>query len=106
MAIHVITKRKWHVGSPQSLLPLLSSLRNRALEQKGHLSSQILRRHEEEKEYVVLSRWESMEDWNSWVTSNERREIQSKIDSLIGEKTFFEVYELVDGAGKVIVGKR
>jgi len=46
-------------------------------------------------EYLVRGEWETVEYWDKWLHSKERRDIQGKIDSLIGEKTFFEVFEPV-----------
>jgi hypothetical protein len=33
-----------------------------------------------------------LDDWRNWMDKKETRKIQGKIDSLLGEKTFFDVY--------------
>jgi heme-degrading monooxygenase HmoA len=50
---------------------------------------------EDPKNFLVISKWETVEDWKKWLNSKERRDIQDKADSLIGEKTFYEVYETI-----------
>ena len=106
MPVHVIIKRKWKIGNPEKLFPLLKELRSQAKEQPGFLSSQTLRNSDDIKYYVVISRWESAKHWEKWLLSRERRDIQGKVDSLIGEKTFYEVFETVSVEGEVLSGKR
>jgi hypothetical protein len=33
-----------------------------------------------------------MEDWMRWMENKEAKELQWKVDSIIGEKTSFEIY--------------
>jgi len=86
-------KRKWKVDKPEKLLPLLTELRSRAQNQPGYLSSETLRSLEDPESYVVISRWENAGDWKKWLNSEERRAIQGQVDSMIGEKTFYEIFE-------------
>ena len=43
-------------------------------------------------ERVVVSRWETREDWERWRLSKERSEIQKKIEDLTQEQTEYTVY--------------
>jgi heme-degrading monooxygenase HmoA len=40
----------------------------------------------------VISRWESIDDWNRWRSSKQRTEIEQKIEMLIGEKAEYTLY--------------
>jgi heme-degrading monooxygenase HmoA len=93
MSVQVMIKRKWKVDKPEELLPLLKKLRARAEKQPGFVSGETLRSIEDPADYLVISKWETADDWKKWLNSKERREIQGRVDSLIGEKTFYEVYE-------------
>ena len=95
MPIKVMIKRKWQVDKPEELLPLLTELRSRAKEQPGYISSETLRSLEDPEDFLVVSRWETADDWKKWLHSKERRDIQGKVDSLIGEKTFYEIFETI-----------
>ena len=106
MSIHVMIKRRWRIGDPGKLFPLLHELRDKAKEQAGFLSNQILRSADKHETFLVISRWESLDDWNKWQSSQVRRDLQAQIDSLIGEKTFYEIYETVDDKGETLCGKR
>ena len=95
MPVHVIIKRKMQVHEPEQLLPLLKEIRTRAKQQPGYISGETLRNLESPGEYMVFSTWETAEDWKRWLLSKERRDLQGKVDSLIGERTFYELFEPV-----------
>jgi heme-degrading monooxygenase HmoA len=40
----------------------------------------------------VVSRWETREDWETWLKSEERSEIQKKIEALTEEQTEYTIY--------------
>ena len=95
MPVQVIIKRKFQVDDPQQLIPLLAELRAHAKKQPGYISGETLKSLDNPEEYLVVSKWESADDWKKWLQSKERRDIQGQVDSLIGEKTFYEVFETV-----------
>ena len=95
MPIKVFIKRKWQVDKPEELLPLLAALREVAREQPGFISGETLRSLDDPEDFLVISIWETADDWNKWLQNKERRDLQGKVDSLIGEKTFYEMFETV-----------
>jgi heme-degrading monooxygenase HmoA len=95
MPIKVMIKRKWQVDKPEELLPLLATLRAAASEQPGYISGETLRSLDDPADYVVISIWETVDDWKKWVQNKKRRDLQGQVDSLIGEKTFYEMFEIV-----------
>ena len=95
MAVQVIIKRKFKVESPEELFPLLTELRIRAKNQPGYISGETLINLDNPGNYLVISKWETADDWKKWFNSKERWDIQGKVDSLLGEKTFYEIFEPV-----------
>ncbi len=93
MTVHVVIKRKLIINDPEKLTPLMKELSGRAKLQEGYISTDTLQSVDNPGEYLVVSRWETEEDWMSWFQSKERRDIQGKVDSLIGERTFYEVFK-------------
>lgn len=92
MAVKVIIKRIVPQNKAEVLKPLLQKLRSQAMQQPGYISGETYKRIDRPGESLVVSTWKSMEDWRSWVMSDERRGTQEKIDHLLGEKTEYEVY--------------
>lgn len=95
MPIHVVIKRKLKVSQPEKLMPLLNKLNERAKVQKGYISTETLQSTENSEDYLVVSKWETEENWQAWFKSKERRDLQGNVDSLIGERTFYEIFKPV-----------
>lgn len=95
MAVHVVIKRKLKVSHPEKLMPLLNELRERAKVQEGYISTDTLQSVDNPEDYLVISKWETEENWMVWFKSKERRDLQGRVDSLIGERTFYEIFKPV-----------
>ena len=95
MAVHVVIKRKYRINQPEKLIPLMKELNDRAQIQPGYVSTDTLQSTEDLGEYLVISAWETLEDWDKWFSNPQRKEIQDQVDSLIGERTFYEVFRSV-----------
>ena len=93
MPIEVMIKRKVKQG-PQAgkLVPLILQLRALATYQPGYISGRTLYNVENPEDCLVVSEWQSLEHWYSWMKSEKRAEIQSKIDELTGEQTEYSIY--------------
>ena len=83
------------MNQPDKLVPLLQDMNRRARQQPGYVSTNTLQSKEDPDDYMVVSVWESEDDWKTWFVNPERKTIQDDIDSLIGERTFYEVFEPV-----------
>jgi len=87
MAIRVIITRKVATDKQKDLFPLLMELRLKAMNQKGYISGETLKGISDPDEFMVISTWNSLEDWNAWDNNPARKEIQAKIDVILKEKT-------------------
>ena len=92
MAIKVIIMRKVAKDKQKDLLPLLMELRAMAMSQKGYISGETLKGISDPDEFIVISTWNSLEDWNAWGNNPARKEIQAKIDAILEEKTIAKAY--------------
>lgn len=99
MAIQVLIKRKFIPEKAQAIAPLMIRLRSMASTRPGYLSSRSLRCLEpcQDNEYLIISTWQSVDDWKNWQQSQERQAVQEEIDSLSGEKTEYWIYEELVG---------
>ena len=93
MPVTVISKRVFKIQQRDKLIPLLKELRNHAKKQKGFISRGTFCSLTDPGEYIVISEWETVDCWRKWMDKKTTWEIQAKIDSLIGEKTVFDVYK-------------
>ena len=93
MAVKVMIKRKVRGSVEKDLIALLRELRTLTMNQPGYISGETLKRLDKPEETLVISTWQSAEEWRKWVTSKERQQIQAKIDLLLGQETEYELYE-------------
>jgi heme-degrading monooxygenase HmoA len=95
MPVKVMIKRKWIVDNPEELLPHLAALRAAARKQPGFISGETLRSLDDPENFIIISIWETADAWKKWMQNKKRRDLQGKVDSLIGERTFYELFETV-----------
>jgi len=86
MPVQVIIKRKLIIDKPEEL-------HSQAIQQPGYIGSTTLKNIDKPEEYMVISTWATADDWKAWYLSKERRDIQGRVDSLIGERTHYSIYE-------------
>lgn len=92
MAVKIIIRRKVPKDREANLLPLLIQLRALATAQPGYISGETLRNLDNPEEYLVISTWQSAENWKQWLSSRQRATIQEKIDAMLGQETEYHTY--------------
>ncbi len=93
MSIKILIKRSVSKDKEKELGNLLTQLRSLTMKQDGYISGETLKRLDKPGETMVISTWQSVEAWQSWILTRERRTIQDKIDELLGQKTVYEIYQ-------------
>ena len=93
MAVKVLIKRKVVAKLAPELETLLRKMRALTLNQKGYISGETFTRVDEAGVSMVISTWQSIDDWRAWTLTKERIELQEKIDKLLGEPTKYEIFE-------------
>ncbi len=92
MAIRVLIERKIIFENEPSLNNLLMKLRGKAMLARGYISGETLRSLDDPNEYLVISTWNSLQDWKAWEADKERKEIQSEIDRLLRAPSIQRVF--------------
>ena len=92
MAVKVFIKRHVPDGKARKMVPLFRKMRSLAMNQKGYISGETLRNMNDPEEYIVISSWQSSDEWIKWLKSTTRQEIQNEIDMLLGGQTQYEIY--------------
>lgn len=92
MAIRVLIERIIVPGNEAALSHLLIKLRSKAMHAKGYISGETLRSLEDPFEYMVISTWNSLDDWKIWEENKERQEIQGEIDNLLRTPSIQRVF--------------
>ncbi len=98
MAVSIIIRRSIKDKSTAiEVAPLILQLRSKAAVQPGFLTDQTFSCLDCEGEYLVISSWNDIGDWNTWMHSDERMAIQHQVDEILGEETLYRYYEPIVG---------
>jgi quinol monooxygenase YgiN len=89
--IHI--KRKVTPEKREGLQVLINQLRALTMGQEGYIAGETLKRVDKPGESLIVAKWQSIDYWQQWLHSQERTEIQAKIDALLGGETRYEIYE-------------
>jgi len=92
MAIRVLIERKIVPENQPSLNNLLMKLRAKAMLAKGYISGETLRSIDDPTEYLVISTWNTLNDWKRWELDKERQEMQNQIDRLLRAPSIHRVF--------------
>ena len=95
MAIKIFIKRKCPKDKERELFGYIKEIRRRVPQQSGYISGEYLKSIDETNEIATISSWFSLEDWYAWFESDERKEVQSKIDSIPGVTTEYSIYRYI-----------
>ncbi len=92
MTVRIIIDRKVRKGKEAEFFDLLKELRSKAISAKGYVSGETLRALFDRHNYVVISTWQSTEDWQNWEKNSERKNILARIEKLMVRPTKAKIY--------------
>ena len=92
MAVKVLIKRSVSQDQAKALIPLVRQMRASAATQAGYITGETLRSLDNPEEFLVISTWQSSDDWKNWLKSEERNKVQDKIDDMLGGETKYEIF--------------
>lgn len=93
MAVKILIQRKVKPGKEKELNEAVRDLRSNAIHAEGYISAETLRSIEDPSLHLVVSMWKSLEAWNHWATSPQRKALQQRIDAVLEEPTTITSYQ-------------
>ena len=92
MTVKIIIDRKVKKGEESELFELLKELRSKAISSKGYISGETLRALTDRHNYVVVSTWQSVNDWKDWEKHPGRAKIRARIEKIMSRPTKTKMY--------------
>ena len=80
-------------GEEEKLNEIVRDVRSKAMHAEGFISGETLRSIEDPLVHLVMSTWKSIEDWDKWLKSPERKKVESKLDAILAEPTIMAPYQ-------------
>ena len=92
MVVRIIIDRKVKKGKESEFSEMLKQLRSKAVSSRGYVSGETLRALSDHQNYIVLSTWQSIDDWRNWEKNLERMKIQARIEKIMVRPTKTKIY--------------
>ena len=94
MAIKVLIKRRFKEGNFNEINNMLKTVRYGAMDRQGYMSSETMWDHEDPFRVIVASNWRSIDQWNEWKNSDQRKANEEKFEKYLDGSTEYEVFDL------------
>ena len=92
MTVRVVIEREVGPGRETKLQQLMMQARSKAIKSKGYISGETLRALDNPNKFLVISNWNSAEDWHVWEKHPDRAKLQTEIAPLLLGKEKCTVY--------------
>ena len=92
MTVKILIRRSVPTEIAKKMIPLFKQLRQMAIKQTGYIGGETLRNYNNPEEFLVISSWQTAQDWENWLKSKTRQDIQDKVDELLGGRTLYDVF--------------
>lgn len=97
MLAKVLIRRQFKAGHTREIVTLFNDLRSAAMGQPGYISGLTLMDPENAGKMVVISTWQSLEDWNRWKANGDRVRLESMLEIYQEGSTQYEAYVVGTG---------
>lgn len=87
MSVRIIIDRKVRKGKEADFAKLLRKLRSKAIFSEGYISGEMLRDREDPQNYIVITAWQSVTDWEKYEKLPETSKIHARIEKLMARPT-------------------
>ncbi len=92
MTVRVVIEREVEPGQEAKLQHLMMQARSKTIKSKGYISGETLKAIDNPNKFLVISSWNSAEDWKAWANSPERAKLQTEIAPLLLGKEKCTIY--------------
>ncbi len=79
-------------GKTKAAFKVLNQIRAAAMNQAGYVSGETLISHQDPRRLLIVSTWKSLENWNRWKDSPERKALVSHMQRLESRPAEHQVY--------------
>lgn len=94
MIAKILIKRRFKEGNTPQIVQLLNEIRKIAMSWPGYQSGETLTKSGYPNDMVVISTWQSLEEWQAWKESNERKQYEAMLEVYQEGPTVYEEYLL------------
>lgn len=94
MSVKILIKRKFKKADSKNVSSVILTSRKNAMGEKGYISSETLCSCDDPNLILVLSTWETKDDWENYRNSSVRKKAEEKYAELFERPTEYEYFNL------------
>lgn len=94
MAVKILIKRVFKEGTRKDASAMLIKSRANAIEQNGYIASETLVSYDDPNTIMVMSMWQTKEDWDNYKKSAARKENERNYARIMDGVAEYEVYKI------------
>jgi heme-degrading monooxygenase HmoA len=94
MSVKILIKRKFRKEALGNASAMLIKARTNAMGNKGYISTETLVSYDDPQSVLILSMWQSKEDWERYKDSSTRKQHEDKYSGLFEGTTEYELYKV------------
>ena len=94
MAVKVLIRRTFKEEALKQASSMLIKARTNAMGSKGYISTETLVEYDDPHSVLILSMWQSKEDWENYKASDTRREHEDKYAELFEGSTEYKIFKI------------
>ncbi len=91
MSVRIIIDRKVKKGKEEDFAKLLRKLRSSAMFSKGYISGEMLRDRDDPQNYIIISAWQSVAEWERFEKLSETSKLHARVEKLMARPTKVKV---------------
>jgi len=92
MLAKILINRHFKPGNEREILNLFNQLRSIAMQQPGYVSGLTMSAPDDPNNMMVISTWQSLEEWLAWKANPERNKLEAMLDIYQQKPTEFKEY--------------
>ena len=85
MSFKIIIERKFKESPVSENLRNIENLRIKALRQRGYIGGETVVNFDDNREVLVISAWSTVDDWRTWLNSQERAKLENELSPHLEE---------------------
>ena len=94
MSVKILIRRKFKKEALKNASAMLIKARTNAMGNQGYISTETLVNYDDPQSVIILSMWQSKDDWDRYRDSDTRKEHEDKYADMFEGSTEYEIFRL------------
>ncbi len=91
MSVKILIRRKFKKEALKNASAMLIKARTNAMGNQGYISTETLVNYDDPQSVIILSMWQSRDDWDNYRDSDTRKEHEDKYADMFEGSTEYEI---------------